>query len=90
MLYGRHFEKEYKESLYDTFCYDFYSDEYSYILKLKFNYIKHHTSVAFPAPILLKGIPTKIAYEIPSKNTADIISGSITVENNNVLSDNAE
>jgi len=60
-------------------CYVIYSDEQNYILKLKFDYIKHHTTVAFPAAIFLKNAPSTIAYKISSRNSADIIRGSISL-----------
>ena len=50
------------------------------IVKLKFDYIKHHTKVSFPAAILLKDTVTSIPYTITSKNSAEIIKGTLMME----------
>lgn len=67
--------------LQDVFCYSVYSDGNNHILKLKFDYIKHHTVIAFPTAIFLKESPEAIAYEITSRNSPDILSKSICVTN---------
>ena len=71
---------EYKEDLEDVFCYDVYVEGNECIVKLKFDYIKHHTTVSFPAAILLKEKIASIPYTITSKNSADIIEGELVVE----------
>lgn len=73
--------ENYKDMLQDVFCYSVYSDGNNHILKLKFDYIKHHTVIAFPTAIFLKESPEAIAYEITSRNSPDIISRSICVTN---------
>ena len=50
------------------------------IIKLKFDYIKHHTAVSFPAAILLKDAVASIPYTIASKNSAEIIKGTLMME----------
>jgi len=50
------------------------------IIKLKFDYIKHHTTVGFPAAILLKDAVASIPYTITSKNSAEIIKGTLVME----------
>lgn len=74
------YEAEYKENLEDVFCYDVYVEGNECIVKLKFDYIKHHTTVSFPAAILLKEKVASIPYTITSKNSADIIEGELVVE----------
>ena len=71
---------EYKEDLEDVFCYDVYVEGDECIVKLKFDYIKHHTTVSFPAAIILKEKVASIPYTITSKNSADIIEGELVVE----------
>lgn len=73
------YTKDYEYALRNVFCYDFYFDENSYILKLKFDYIKHHTTVAFPTAIFLKNTLSSISYTITSQNSADIVRGSISI-----------
>ena len=48
--------------------------------KVKFDYIKHHTVIAFPTPIFLQQVPTEIEYTITSQNSPDILSGKILVQ----------
>ena len=72
---------EYKEDLENVFCYDVYMEGEACIVKLKFDYIKHHTTVSFPAAILLKETVSSIPYTITSKNSADVIEGELVVEN---------
>ena len=69
--------EDYWDMLEDIFCYTVYSDEQHDIIKLKFDYIKHHTAIAFPTGILLKRIPNTVQYEITSRNCADIIRGKL-------------
>lgn len=49
-------------------------------MKVKFDYIKHHTVIAFPTPIFLQQVPTEIEYTITSQNSPDILSGKILVQ----------
>lgn len=73
------YSEDYENKLLSIFSYEVYPDRENYICKLRFDYIKHHTVVAFPAPLLLKGVPKEIAYTITSKNAADVIHGTINV-----------
>lgn len=73
------YSEDYENKLLNIFPYEVYPDKENYICKLRFDYIKHHTVVAFPTPLLLKGIPKEIMYTITSKNAADVIHGTISV-----------
>ena len=53
---------------------------YHFIVKLKFDYLKHHTTAAFPAAVLLRAKPETIRYTITSKNSAEVIDGNLLVE----------
>lgn len=75
------YTEDYEDALLNVFCYDCYFDEPNYILKLKFDYIKHHTTVAFPTAIFLKSTADSISYTITSRNSADIIHGTINIVN---------
>lgn len=76
------YSEDYEDELFRIFSYDIYPSGEDCICKLKIDYIKHHTVVAFPTPLLLKGIPTEIPYTITSKNAAEIIRGTIKVSTN--------
>jgi len=76
------YSEDYEDELFRIFPYDIYPSGKDYICKLKIDYIKHHTVVAFPTPLPLKGIPAEIPYTITSKNAAEIIQGTIKVSAN--------
>jgi hypothetical protein len=66
--------------LRDIFCYSIYSKGNQSVVKIKFNYIKHNTVVAFPSAIFLKNKVSSIPYKITSKNNPDVIEGMLNVE----------
>ena len=70
------YEAEYKEDLENVFCHDVYVEGDECIIKLKFDYIKHHTTVSFPAAILLKDAVASIPYTI----AAEIIKETLMME----------
>lgn len=67
------------DCLLDVFGFETYTTDECYIVKIKFDYIKHNTSVAFPSIILLFNDVTDIPYTITSKRNAEIINGTITI-----------
>lgn len=71
----------YMDELQDVFCYTIYSNDENYIIKLKVDYIKHNTTVAFPTIIFVKNNSFKIPYRITSKNNPDIIRDTLIVKN---------
>lgn len=73
------YRKDYVEELSDVFHYARYDNGANYTLKLKVDYIKHHTSVAFPTILLLKGEVSEIPYRITSKNNPNIVEGVLSV-----------
>jgi hypothetical protein len=79
MLYGRNYADDYYHELKNLFCYSTYQNNEDIIVKIKFAYIKHHTTIAFPTIIFIKDRIDNIEYEITSKNVADIITGKITI-----------
>ena len=48
-------------------------------MKLKFDYIKHNTTIAFPSIIFIKESFKLIPYTITSKNSPKIVSGEIKI-----------
>ena len=63
----------------DALWYDVYEDEDDYVLKVKFDYLKHNTTAAFPAVVLVKDKGVEIRYEITSKNDSNVTRGVISI-----------
>ncbi len=78
-LSGPDYEEEYLNDITDAISYEIFTDEDNYIIKLNFEYLKHNTIAAFPAPIMLKEKPGSIPYEIRSKGSKEVIKGVIKV-----------
>ena len=62
-----------------VFCYSIYPDTDSYIIKLKVDYIKHNTTVAFPSILFIKSEIAEIPYKITSRNNPDVVEGVLKV-----------
>ena len=77
---GRDYQEDYQDDIADIYCYEIFAEKDQCIMKVKFDYIKHHTVIAFPTPIFLQQVPTEIEYTITSQNSPDIISGKILVQ----------
>lgn len=75
--YSEHFIDE----LNNVFCYAIYPNEDKYIVKLKMDYIKHNTTIAFPSVLFVKDEIVEIPYRITSKNNPDIVVGTLEVHN---------
>lgn len=75
---------DYKEAFDDTlkniFCYSVYPKKEIYIVKLKLDYIKHNTTVAFPSVLFVKRQFQKITYKITSKNNPEVFEGVLMVQ----------
>ena len=67
------------DELNDVFCYSIYSSRENYIVKLKVDYIKHNTTVAFPSILFVKDKITEIPYKITSKNNPDVVKGVLNI-----------
>lgn len=73
------YNDDFLAELKNIFCYSIFQDSENYILKLKVNYIKHHTVVAFPSVIFIKECSDELTYSITSKNSLDIITNKIKI-----------
>lgn len=71
--------EDFVDELRDIFKYSTYLDQDKYIMKLKIDYIKHHTAIAFPSVIFLKDNPKVIEYSISSTNMTKILEGKLEV-----------
>ncbi len=78
--YKSDYMKDYVEELNDIFCYEYYNSGDNCILKLKIDYIKHHTTVAFPTVLFVQDDLTEIKYKITSKNNPDIVKGVLNIK----------
>ena len=67
------------ECLSAALGFEAYTTETNNIIKIKFEYIKHNTSVAFPSILLLISDITEIPYTITSKHCPEKLNGVITV-----------
>ena len=81
-LLGRDYLEEYREHIQNVYCYEIFEEKDQYVMKVKFDYVKHHTVIAFPSPIFLQKVPNEIEYTITSRNYPDIISGKLLVKTN--------
>lgn len=77
---GRDYQKDYREDVADIYCYEIFMEKDQCVMKVRFDYIKHHTIIAFPTPIFLQHVPTEIVYTITSQNSPDILSNKLIVQ----------
>lgn len=77
--YAPDYSDSFNDTLKDIFCYSIYSSGDNYIVKLKVDYIKHNTTVAFPSVLFVKEEFAEIPYQITSKNNSDIVKGQIKI-----------
>lgn len=82
LRYVSDYEEKFANRLRDVFCYSIYSKGNKWIFKLKVDYIKHNTVVAFPTILLVKNNITRIPYRITSKNNPEVVESIIWVNNN--------
>lgn len=79
-FHGRDIDEEFLNEVQDIFCYEFYQDDQQVYLKLHVDYIKQHTTVAFPSKLLLKAPVETIEYEITSKHNSEVIRSVLSIE----------
>ena len=73
------YSNDFESELADVFCYSCFDEGEKCIVKLKYGYIKHNTTIAFPSVIFVKELFETIPYTITSKNSPEIVSGDIKV-----------
>lgn len=73
------YREEYSAIMNSVFCYSVYPSGDNCIVKLKVDYIKHNTVVAFPSVLFIKDELSEIPYRITSKNNPDIVEGVLKV-----------
>lgn len=72
-------KEDYNDILDNILCYKIFEDDRYDILKFKIKYLKHHTSMFFPAVLILNDDIKSIGYKIISKYASDIIKDKIEV-----------
>lgn len=77
---GEDYQTKFKDIFLKALGYVAFETEHHIQIKLKIEYLKHHSIVAFPAPVFLKRVPTKILYAITSKHRPDKVEGVINVK----------
>lgn len=73
------YSDDFIDELNDVFCYAIYPDNDKFIVKLKVDYIKHNTTVAFPSILFVSEIISEIPYKIISKYNPNVIEGILNV-----------
>lgn len=77
--YTPDYSDDFESELADVFCYSCFDEDTEYVVKLKFDYIKHNTTIAFPSAIFIKEPLKAIPYTITSKNSPEVVSGEIKI-----------
>ena len=77
--YVPNYSNDFESELADVFCYSCFDEGEEYIVKIKFDYIKHNTIIAFPSIIFIKEPFTVMPYTITSKNSQEVVSGEINI-----------
>lgn len=77
--YTPNYSDDFKSELADVFCYSCFDEGEKYIVKIKFDYIKHNTTIAFPSVIFIKESFGAIPYTITSKNSPEVVSSEIRI-----------
>ncbi len=77
------YSDDFINELNSIFCYSIYSNKDKYVVKMKVDYIKHNTTVAFPSILFIKDEMSEIPYKITSKNNPDIVEGVLKVQQSN-------
>lgn len=77
--YAPDYSDDFENELADIFLYSCFDEGEEYIVKLKFDYIKHNTTIAFPSIIFIKESFKLMPYTITSKNSPEIVSGEIKI-----------
>lgn len=83
--YTSDYSDDFESELSDVFCYSCFDEGEEYIVKLKFDYIKHNTTIAFPSIIFINESFKSIPYTITSKNSPEIVSGKIKITDDTLI-----
>lgn len=70
-------ETKYRETINDTFCYEYFNENENDVISFNISYLKQNTNILFPSIILLNKKTSEIKYEITSKHSPILIEGSL-------------
>lgn len=79
--YAPDYSDDFERELAEVFCYSCFDEKDEFIVKLKMDYIKHNTTIAFPSVIFIKEPFGSIPYSITSKFSPEITVGEILIAN---------
>lgn len=71
--------RDYTNWLEEHFAYEIHRETERDVISCKFKYLRQHTSMFFPAPILLRRIGYEIQYRIRSKHSSSVVTGSLLI-----------
>ena len=77
--YTPDYSDDYESELADVFYYSCFDEGEKYIVRIKFDYIKHNTTIAFPSVIFIKEPFGAMPYTITSRNSPEAVSGEIRI-----------
>jgi len=77
--YVPNYSEDFSTELNNVFCYSVYSQRENYIVKLKVDYVKHNTTVAFPTILFINDFVEELTYKITSQNNPNITEGILKV-----------
>lgn len=69
----QNYSDDFIKELKDIFSYSIYLKDDNYIVKLKVDYIKHNTTVAFPTILFVRNQIKEIHYKITSENNPEVV-----------------
>jgi hypothetical protein len=75
------FKEEYLDKIENYFVYTFFDEKDIDVIQLNIFELKHNTKMYFPTHLFFKNKPSFINYEIRSKHTTTLVTGSIDFSN---------
>lgn len=73
------YSDDYYNELNNVLDYEVFNGADCCIVRLKMEYIKHNTAIAFPSIIILNSAINRVKYQISSKNTSEITNGILEI-----------
>ncbi len=72
-------QEEYQDMLENVFCYDLRDNGNDDILCFNIPYLKQNTKMFFPSYLFFSTLPASLRYEIRSKHSPDVYSGTLVL-----------
>ena len=74
------YDDEFAEDMGNVFCYSVFTQGSSKVVKVKFDYVKHNTIVAFPTPLFITADVQSVSYKITSKHNPSVKEGVLRLQ----------